>query len=96
MVVHGSMRYSVNRHMLDTLDRRVLTQLSSSLYLPQLPSADNGNNVDWSNSIDLQILTNIPGSSVPSLAVNKALTTRHPRHHYRVITSYRKQQNRLG
>ena len=39
---------------------------------------DNGNNVDWSNSIDLQILTNITGSSVPSLALNNTLTSLHP------------------
>lgn len=60
----------------------VLTLLSSSLYLPQLPSCqggvDNSNNVDWSNSIDLQILTNIHGSSVPSLALNNTLTSPRP------------------
>ena len=45
---------------------------------PARAGVDNGNNVDWSNSIDLQILTNIHGSSVPSLALNNTLTSPRP------------------
>ena len=75
-LVHGRMSHSTNKHMLDSSHSALQFTLPTTAAL--LPRVDNGNNVDWSNSIDLQILTNIHGSSVPSLALNNTLTSPRP------------------
>ena len=74
--VHDSMRHSAIKHMLDSSHPALQFTLPTTA--ATLLRVDNGNNVDWSNSIDLQILTNITGSSVPSLALNNTLTSLHP------------------
>ena len=71
-----SMRHSTIQHMLERSHPALQFTLPTTA--ATLLSVDNGNNVDWSNSIDLQILTNITGSSVPSLALNNTLTSLHP------------------
>lgn len=74
--------------MLDSCPSPPLSTLPTTS-VPSCAGLDNGNNVDWSNSIDLQILTNIQ-SSVPSLALNNTHS-----HHPPSLSHYRKQQNRF-